>query len=64
VECGKNGIATEAQTSQRESGERANELAEAVGAGAEEFEKVEVPEELELLADFVVDVVVVRVKFG
>jgi len=40
------------------------QLAEAVGAGAEEFEKVQVAEDLELLADFVVDVVVLRVKFG
>ena len=28
----------------------------AIGAGAEEFEEVEVSEDLELLADFVVDV--------
>ena len=36
----------------------------AIGARAEEFEKVHVPEDLELLADFVVDVVVLRVKFS
>ena len=31
-------------------------LSQAVGAGAEEFEEVEVAEDLELLADFVADV--------
>ena len=31
-------------------------LAEAVGAGAEEFEEAEVAEDLELLADFVADI--------
>ena len=35
-----------------------------VGAVAEEFEEVQVSEDLELLADFVVDVVVLRVEFG
>lgn len=30
-------------------------LVQAVGAGAEEFEEVEVAEDLELLADFVAD---------
>jgi len=35
-----------------------------VGPAAEEFEEVEVAEDLELLADFVADVVVLRVEFG
>jgi len=37
---------------------------QAVGARAEEFEEVHVAEDLELLADFVVDVAVLRVEFG
>jgi len=35
-----------------------------VATGAEEFEEVQVAEDLELLADFVEDVVVLRVEFG
>jgi hypothetical protein len=38
--------------------------AQAVGAGAEEFEEVEIAEDLELLADFVGDVGVFGMKFG
>ena len=38
-------------------------LNEAVGAGTEEFEKAEVAEDLELLADFVADVGVVGMEF-
>jgi len=37
---------------------------QAVGARAEEFEEVEVSEDLELLADFVGDVGVFGVEFG
>jgi len=40
------------------------QLEDAVGAAAEEFEEAEVAEDLQLLADFVVDVVVLRVEFG
>jgi len=39
-------------------------LAQAVGAGAEEIEEVEVAEELELLADFFADVGVFGVQAG
>jgi len=45
-------------------GKAIEELEDAVGAAAEELEEVEVAEDLELLADFVVDVVVLRVEFG
>ena len=38
-------------------------LTQTVGAGAEELEEVEISEDLELLADFVLDVVVLRVEF-
>jgi len=38
--------------------------AQAVGAGAEEFEEAEVAEDLELLADFVADVCVVGWSFA
>ncbi len=37
-------------------------LGEAIGAGAEEGEEAEVAEDLELLADFVVDVAVVGME--
>jgi len=39
-------------------------LSETIGAGAEEFEEAEIPEDLELLADFVADVGVVGMNFG
>jgi hypothetical protein len=38
-------------------------LTQTVEAVAKEFEEIEVSEDLELLADFVLDVVVLRVKF-
>ncbi len=38
-------------------------LFEDVGAGAEEGEEAEVAEDLELLADFVADVAVIRMEF-
>jgi hypothetical protein len=38
-------------------------LTQTVEAVAKEFEEVEVSEDLELLADFVLDVVVLRVEF-
>jgi hypothetical protein len=41
----------------------AKPLGEAVGARGEEREEAEVAEDLELLADFGVDVMVVRIEF-
>jgi len=38
-------------------------LTQTVEAVAKEFEEIEVSEDLELLADFVLDVVVLRVEF-
>jgi len=60
----RNGIATEARRTQRKKGRRIEELEDAVGAAVEEFEEVQVAKDLELLADFVVDVMVLRVEFG
>jgi len=38
-------------------------LNEAVGAGPEESNEVQIPEDLNLLADFVMDVAIVRMQF-
>ena len=42
----------------------AKTLPQAIVAGREEFEEAHIAEDLELLADFVIDVAVLRVKFG
>ena len=39
-------------------------LAQSVGTGAEEFEEAEVTKDLELLADFVIDVSIFGMEFG
>ena len=43
---------------------RTRRLAKAVGAIAKEFEEAEVAEDLELLADFVIDVSIFGMEFG